>query len=121
MLHIKKIVLLLLFSGFISAASAQTGTGMSDNMGMDNTIQPFSGTSPFRKFSIGINVGATTPSVLIGGSNDFAKNKVDLGYGANIRYQLNHYLALQADYLGGKVKGTQDNVDFAQTRPVKSF
>ncbi len=121
MLHIKKIVLLLLFSGFVSAVSAQSGTNMNDNMGMDNSIQPFSGTSPFRKFSIGINVGATTPSVLIGGSNDFAKNKVDLGYGANIRYQLNHYLALQADYLGGKVKGTQDNVDFAQARPVKSF
>jgi len=121
MLHIKKIVLLLLFSGFVSAASAQSGTNMSDNMGMDNTIQPFSGTSPFRKFSIGVNAGVMTPSVLFGGSNDFAKNKATLGYGANLRYQLNHYLAIHADYLGGKVQGTQDDKSFAQDRPVQSF
>src|SRR6185312_1682014 len=121
MLHIKKIVLLLLFSGFVSAVSAQSGTNASDNMGMDNTIQPFSGTSPFRKFSIGVNAGVMTPSVLFGGSNDFAKNKATLGYGANLRYQLNHYLAIHADYLGGKVQGTQDDKSFAQDRPVQSF
>jgi outer membrane protein OmpA-like peptidoglycan-associated protein/opacity protein-like surface antigen len=115
MLHIKKIVVLILFSGFFFTASAQTS--QQDY----NDIKPFTGTSPFRKFSIGLNVGATAPSVIFGGSNDFAKPQIDLGYGANIRYQINHYLALQADYLGGKLKGTQDDIDFAQTRLVKSF
>ena len=121
MLHIKKIVLLLLFSGFVSAVSAQTGTSMNDNMGMDNNIQPFTGTSPFRKFSIGVNAGVMTPSVLFGGSNDFAKPQATLGYGANLRYQLNHYFGLQADYLGGTLKGTQDSKDFAVGRPNYSF
>lgn len=115
MLHIKKFVLLVLCSGFMMAASAQTTPADYNN------IQPFSGTSPFRKFSIGLNAGVMTPSVLAGGSNDFAKNKATLGYGANLRYQLNHYLAIHADYLGGKLEGTQDDKSFAQDRPVYSF
>ena len=115
MLHIKKFVLLVLCSGFMMAASAQTTPADYNN------IQPFSGTGPFRKFSIGVNAGVMTPSVLSGGANDFAKNKATLGYGANIRYQLNHYLAIHADYLGGKVQGTQDDKAFAAGRPVYSF
>jgi len=115
MLHIKKFVLLVLCSGFMMAASAQTTPADYNN------IQPFSGTKPFRKLSIGLNAGVMTPSVLVGGSNDFAKNQATLGYGANIRYQINHYLAIHADYLGGKVKGTQDDIAFAQARPVHAF
>ena len=60
------------------------------------------------------------PSVVFGGSNDFANPKYTLGYGANIRYQINHYLAVQADFLRGKLKGNQDN-KFGVGRPVSSF
>lgn len=115
MLHIKKIVLLVLLSGFISAGFAQTTT---DDY---NNIQPFSGTSAFRKFTIGVNVGVMTPSALFGGTNDFAKPQATLGYGANIGYQLNHYLGLRADYLGGTLKGEQDSKAYATGRPVTSF
>ena len=115
MLHIKKIVLLVLLSGFISAGFAQTTTEDYNN------IQPFSGTSAFRKFTIGVNVGAMTPSVLFGGTNDFAKPQVTLGYGANIGYQINHYLGLRADYLGGTLKGEQDSKAYAAGRTVSSF
>ncbi|MEO6722087.1 MAG: outer membrane beta-barrel protein [Ferruginibacter sp.] len=73
-----------------------------------NTVAPFSGSSQFRKFSVGINAGVLTPSVVIGGSNDYSNPQLDLGYGANIRYQLTHYLGLQADFLGGKLHGNQD-------------
>lgn len=66
---------------------------------------PFSGGSQFRKFSIGINGGALAPSNFFGGYNDYTKSILTLGYGANLKYQLNHYLALQADFLKGKVKG----------------
>src|SRR5690242_10603343 len=115
MLHIKKIVLLVLLSGFMGATFAQT---TSDDY---NNIQPFSGTSAFRKFTIGVNVGAMTPSALFGGTNDFAKPQVTLGYGANIGYQINHYLGLRADYLGGTLKGEQDSKDYAANRTVTSF
>lgn len=81
---------------------------------------PFSGTSPFRKFSIGINAGVMNPSVVFGGSNDFANPQYTLGYGANLRYQVNHYLGFQADYMGGNVKGNQDD-KFGAGRPVDRF
>jgi len=115
MLHIKKIVVLILFSGFFFTASAQTS--QQDY----NDIKPFTGTSAFRKFTIGVNVGATTPSVLFGNNNDFAKPQIGLGYGANIGYQLNHYLGLRADYQGGTLKGEQDDKAYAAGRTVASF
>src|SRR4051794_18045491 len=73
-----------------------------------NTVKPFTGSKEFKKFSIGVNVGALTPAVVIGGSNDYSNPQLSLGYGANLRYQFNHYFALQADYLGGTLKGNQD-------------
>lgn len=85
-----------------------------------NDVAPFSGSAPFRKFSIGVNAGVMNPSVIFGGSNDFANPGYTFGYGANIRYQLNHYLAIQADFLRGKLKGNQDE-KFAGARPVSSF
>ena len=115
MLHIKKIVILFLLCGFVSAGFAQT---TSEDY---NNIQPFSGTSMFRKFTIGVNAGVMTPSALFGGTNDFAKPQATLGYGANIGYQINHYLGLQADYLGGTLKGEQDSKAYASERSVSSF
>ena len=86
---------------------------------------PFSGSSQFRKFSIGINGGALAPSNLLGGYNDFTKSIITLGYGANLKYQLNHYLAIQADFLRGKVKGDNSNPlgdgESADFRPVYAF
>jgi len=66
---------------------------------------PFTGSSQFRKFSVGINAGTLRPSIVVGGSNDFTKPLYTFGYGANVKYQLTHYFALQADFLRGKIKG----------------
>ena len=33
-----------------------------------NTVKPFTGSKEFRKFSVGVNVGATSPAVIFGGS-----------------------------------------------------
>ncbi|MEO8416771.1 MAG: DUF6089 family protein [Ginsengibacter sp.] len=86
---------------------------------------PFTGTSQFRKFSLGINVGALRPSIITGGSNDFTKPQYDLGYGANLKYQLTHRFGLQLDYVGGKLKGNNDknywNGTPATNRPISSF
>jgi opacity protein-like surface antigen/outer membrane protein OmpA-like peptidoglycan-associated protein len=114
MLHIKKIVLLLFCCGFLLSANAQT-----DQQDYNN-IKPFSGSSAFRKFSIGVNVGALNPSVVIGGTNNFYHHIITLGYGANLRYQFNHYLALQLDYLGGSLKGDQNGWP-GNPLPVTSF
>ena len=86
---------------------------------------PFSGSSEFRKFSIGINAGGLNSSNFLGGYNDFTHSKVALGYGANLKYQMNHYLALQADFLRGKVKGDNSrdlgNGMPATNRPIYAF
>jgi opacity protein-like surface antigen/outer membrane protein OmpA-like peptidoglycan-associated protein len=115
MLHIKKTVLLLLCCGFLFSASAQT-----DQQDYNN-IKPFSGNNVFRKFSIGVNVGALNPSVLIGGTNNFYNPQTTLGYGANLRYQFNHYIGLQLSYLGGTLKGDQNGWPGVDVPYISSF
>lgn len=69
---------------------------------------PFTGTSQFRKFSLGINGGALRPSIITGGGNDFTKPLYTFGYGGNLKYQFTHRLGFQADFLAGKLKGNND-------------
>lgn len=111
--NIKKVLFLVLLIGFFLPLFAQ-------NKQVYDEVKPFSGSSPFRKFSIGINAGVMSPSLLIPGSNDFANPQYTLGYGANVHYQINHYLAIQADFLRGNLKGNQ-NDKFGVGRPVSSF
>ncbi|MDQ6904257.1 MAG: DUF6089 family protein [Bacteroidota bacterium] len=86
---------------------------------------PFTGTSQFRKFSVGINAGTLRPSVITGGSNDFTKPIYTFGYGANVKYQFTHLFAVQADFLRGNLKGNNDNNYWngvpATDRPISSF
>ncbi len=95
------------------SATITTGNNNTATTTMNSTattsLTPFSGSKGFRKFSIGINAGALNPAVAIGGSNDFTNPQTTLGYGANIKYQLTHYLALQADFVRGNLKGNQDD------------
>ena len=112
-IYSKQIAILAIFVALFFPVFAQKNQAYND-------VAPFSGSSPFRKFSIGINAGLMNPSVIIGGSNDFANPQYTFGYGANIRYQINHYLAVQADFLRGKLKGNQDD-KFGGGRPVSSF
>ncbi len=115
----KKIAFLLAFVGFFFASSAQTK--------QDSTnIPPFSGKKPFRHLSVGVNVGALNPSLIIGGSNDFLNPLTTFGFGANVHYQLNHFLGFQVDYLGGTLEGNQNKTSGngglpPQAKPVSSF
>ena len=91
-----------------------------------NDVKPFSGSSPFRKLSIGLNAGVLNPSVIIGGTNDFLNPQYTLGYGANIHYQLNHYLGIQADIVSGTLKANQNKKEIyggipTAGKPVSSF
>jgi len=90
----------VLFVAFAFSASAQNTY---------NNVKPFTGSKEFRKFSVGINAGVTSPSIAFGGTNNFTKPLISYGYGANARYQFNHYFALQADFMGGELKGNNDN------------
>ena len=91
----------------------------------DNTVKPFSGSKGFRKFSVGINAGVLKSSVIIGGSNDYTKNLLNFGYGLTLKYQFTHSLALQADFIGGKLSGNQSKVQGTDSlnlsKPYTSF
>ena len=96
----KHVALFAIFMAITFSVFAQTYT---------DTIAPFSGRKAFRTWSIGINGGVLYPAVAFGGSNNFTNPEITIGYGANIKYQVAHWLAFQLDFLSGKLKGNQDN------------
>lgn len=78
----------------------------------------------FSTFSIGLNVGGLTPSVPIGGSNDFTHPQWDIGYGVYIKNQFTHLIAVQAEFLRGNVEGNNSDAlgnGEPTTNPYKSF
>lgn len=85
------------------------------------TVSLFDGTADYRTFSIGVNGGALAPVSPTGGSNDFTKWKADLGYGAYVKWQILHSLALRADYLGGKLSANNDNNLGDGSRPQSPY
>ncbi|MDT3403862.1 OmpA family protein [Mucilaginibacter terrae] len=93
----------------VGAASAQTDSTKSASTG---TAKVFGGRGQYKTWSIGLNAGAVSPTLAIGGVSDYANKKINLGYGASVRWQLAHSFGLQLDARGGKVGG--DNVGAAQ-------
>ncbi|WP_419699828.1 OmpA family protein [Mucilaginibacter sp. NFX135] len=96
----------LMVVGIVNAQTDSTKTTTATTTSSETTTpKVFGGLGQYKKFSIGVNVGATAPSVATGGSNDFTHNKVQLGYGISFREQLAHSFGLQLDFHGGKVEG----------------
>lgn len=73
-----------------------------------SSTKVFGGRGQYRTWSIGVNGGVLAPVIAIGGTNDFNKWDVNLGYGLNIRKQLGHSFALELNGLRGKVSGSND-------------
>ena len=96
----------LMVVGIVNAQTDSTKTTTATTTSSETTTpKVFGGLGQYKKFSIGVNVGATAPSVATGGSNDFTHNKIQLGYGLSFREQLAHSFGLQLDFHGGKVEG----------------
>jgi OOP family OmpA-OmpF porin len=87
--------------GATTLASAQDATTSS-------SAKVFGGRSQYRSWSIGVNAGVLSPFVAIGGSNDFNKMDVNLGYGISLRKQLGHAFGLEGNIFRGKVSGTSE-------------
>lgn len=66
----------------------------------------FAGLKQFRTWSIGLNAGILTGSVVTGGENDFRKVALDAGYGVSVRKQFGHIFGLQLDVLSGHMSGS---------------
>lgn len=95
----------LMVAGLANAQSDSTKTTATTTSSETSTAKVFGGLGQYRKFSIGINGGATSQSLATGGSTDFQNKKIDLGYGISFKEQLAHSFALQLDLSGGKIKG----------------
>ncbi|QEM08485.1 OmpA family protein [Mucilaginibacter rubeus] len=95
----------LMVAGLANAQSDSTKTTATTTSSETTTAKVFGGLGQYRKFSIGINGGATSQSLATGGSTDFQNKKISLGYGISFKEQLAHSFALQLDLNGGKIKG----------------
>ncbi|HWZ34526.1 MAG TPA: hypothetical protein VNW51_00120, partial [Mucilaginibacter sp.] len=95
---IKRVIYLLLF--LLSARQITVAQNT-------NPVTPktFGGSGQYSTWSIGLNLGATSPRLAIGGSDDFAHNVVALGYGLSVKKQLAYSFGLQFDLNGGQVAG----------------
>lgn len=89
----------------VGMANAQTDTSKVASTG---PAKVFGGAAQYSKFSIGVNVGITSGQVPFfnNTTNTFVGN---LGYGADLRYQLTHAFSIQLEYFGGKVGGNDNN------------
>ena len=85
------------------------------------TAKVFRGAGQYNTWSIGVNVGVTSPVVATGGSNDFSDWKASLGYGVSLRKQLAHSFGLQLDVHGGKVQGDNSSYAGGVNNGFKSF
>jgi len=84
--------------GVIGAANAQTASGTS-------TAKVFGGRDQYNTWSIGVNVGVTSPVLVTGGSGDYTDFNIKTGIGISVRDQLTHSFGLQYDLSAGHVGG----------------
>ncbi|SDG68236.1 OmpA family protein [Mucilaginibacter sp. P25] len=98
----------LMVAGLANAQTDSTKTMATTTSSETSTAKVFGGLGQYRKFSIGVNGGVTSQSLATGGSSDFQKKKLSLGYGISLKEQLAHSFALQLDLNGGKIKGEND-------------
>ncbi len=95
----------LLVAGAVNAQTTATGSTTS-------TPKLFGGPGQYSTWSVGVNVGVTSPMLFTGGSSDFNGNKVNLGYGVSLRKQLSHAFSVEASVTGGKVAGDAGSAPF---------
>jgi OmpA-OmpF porin, OOP family len=93
----------ILVSGRLFAQSADT------IQATNNYVKPFSGSSAFRTWSIGVNAGIMSTNTIFT-SNDrlgFRSPSGELGYGAYIKDQILPSFGIQGDFMAGKLSGTE--------------
>lgn len=90
---------------FALVANAQTTTTDTTKTTSSTVGKTFGGKAQYSTWSLGVNVGVTSPFLAIGGSNASSDWTAALGYGVSLRDRLAHSFSLQFDFHGGKVEG----------------
>jgi OOP family OmpA-OmpF porin len=112
----------LMAVAMVNAQTTTTTTTTTDSTKMSSattTAKTFGGAGQYSTWSLGVNVGVTSPFLAIGGSNTTSNWKAGLGYGISLRDRLAHSFSLQLDFHGGKVSG--DNTDAPGKSGLTSF
>ncbi|MFD1768192.1 OmpA family protein [Sphingobacterium suaedae] len=98
--------------GSISIAQAQNNTTIEGTT-------PFGSPTQYRTWSVGINAGVLNQSNIFGFNRDgFDKLEHNVGYSAYIKKQISPSFGIKAQYLGGKVGGTNES---ASSEQISSF
>jgi OOP family OmpA-OmpF porin len=101
-LHLKRTSLLvtgLLMGSKLFAQSPDAATN-------STYVQPFSPTSSFRTWSIGVYGASVSSYTPFQGKEDWRTQKVNFGYGAYIKDQIWHSFGIQANFFRGQIEGT---------------
>ncbi|HET8829384.1 MAG TPA: OmpA family protein [Pelobium sp.] len=81
----------------------------------------FGNRTQYKTISIGVNVGALSPVVIVGGSTDYTNWGVDFGYGVYLKKQLSHIFGLQGNLLFGDLSGNNIDAPGGTVAGYKSF
>jgi len=69
------------------------------------TPKVFGGAGQYSTWSVGVNLGLTSPLVATGGVNVFNHAQPAFGWGVSVKDQLSHSFGLQFDFHGGTIEG----------------
>ncbi|WP_017258472.1 DUF6089 family protein [Pedobacter arcticus] len=108
---LKQGIMLLGAVAMTTYASAQDNTA---------TPEPFA-KGAYRTWSFGVIGGVMTPSVFIGGKNDFSNSELGAGYGGYLKKQLTHNFGIQGDFFRGTLKADNSTGTAPVGSPYKSF
>jgi len=96
----------LMAVGMVKAQTSTTTAKDSSKMSSaTTTAKTFGGLGQYSTWSVGVNVGVTSPFLATGGTNASTDFKAGIGYGISLRDKLAHSFSLQLDLHGGSVKG----------------
>lgn len=112
---VKSLAFTTCLAGFSLGLAAQDTTQVKEKAAL------FSGVSGFRTWSIGVHGGMLMPALAIGGRNDFSKWKPTFGYGVYVQKQLSHRFGLQAEFLRGTLKATNERPIANGTPPQSPY
>lgn len=108
-LDLKKVA----FVGIAAAISSVTvSRAQINNPATIEGTSPLGPSSQYRTWSVGINAGVLNQSNIFGFNRDgFEKLEHNVGYSAYIKKQISPSFGIKAQYLGGKVAGTNEDAD----------
>jgi OOP family OmpA-OmpF porin len=106
---------------FAALVGATTLASAQDSTSTSSSAKVFGGRGQYRTWSFGVNAGVLSPFVVIGGSNDFTNQDLNLGYGISLKKQLGHAFALQGNIFRGKISGTNKDAVNGSQFGLRSF